>query len=662
MIVELGHLALILAFAVAIVQMIVPMVGAHKGWVDWMRLAVPAAQIQFVLTLGSFLALTYAFVVSDFSVRLVAANSHSAKPMIYKVTGVWGNHEGSMLLWILILTLFGAMVAVWGRMLPPALKARVLAVQSSIAVAFFAFVIFTSNPFWRIGSPPIDGNDLNPLLQDPGLALHPPFLYLGYVGLSMAFSFAVAALIEGRVDAAWARWVRPWTLLAWINLTIGIALGSFWAYYELGWGGWWFWDPVENVSFMPWLLAAALLHSAIVVEKRDTLKSWTILLAILAFSFSLMGAFVVRSGIITSVHAFANDPERGVFLLWIMAFFTGGSLALYAWRAPMLKSTTVFSTVSRESGLVLNNVLLVVATAVVFVGTMWPLFVEVATGRLVSVGPPFFDAAFTPFMIVLAMALPIFSILPWKRGDLGRAARPYWGVAALSVVLGALVWALQTGGSMFAPIGVTLAAWVVVGALADVATRVKLLRAPLSESWRRTVNLPRADWGKTLGHAGVGVTIFGIAALTAWETDDIRVLQVGETFTKGPYELRLDAIDNVRGPNWIAEVATITFSRDGRERGQLFPEKRFYPVQQFPTTQAAIHRSLTRDLYVTLGDPQASGGYAVRTYIKPFSNWIWIGALIMAAGGAVSLTDRRFRVGAPARRRSEPPAAPMPAE
>jgi cytochrome c-type biogenesis protein CcmF len=661
MIVELGHLALLLAFAVAIVQMIVPMIGAHKGWTDWMRLAVPAAQIQFVLTLGSFLALVWAFVVSDFSVRLVALNSHSTKPMLYKVTGAWGNHEGSMLLWILILTLFGAMVATWGRMLPPGLKARTLAVQSSIAVAFFAFVIFTSNPFWRLDTPPLDGNDLNPLLQDPGLAFHPPFLYLGYVGLSMAFSFAVAALIEGRVDAAWARWVRPWTLLAWVNLTMGIALGSFWAYYELGWGGWWFWDPVENVSFMPWLLAAALLHSAIVVEKRDTLKSWTILLAILAFSFSLVGAFVVRSGIITSVHAFANDPERGVFLLYIMAFFIGGSLTLYAWRAPMLRTQTVFSTISRESGLVLNNVLLVVATLVVFVGTMWPLITEVATGRTVSVGPPFFDLAFTPFMIVLAMVLPIFSVLPWKRGDLWKAAQPMWGVAALSVALGALVWMLQTGGSILAPVGITLAAWVVVGALADIATRVKLFRAPLAESWRRTVNLPRADWGKALGHAGLGVTIFGIAALTAWETDDIRVLQVGDTFAKGPYELRLESVDTVRGPNYLAEVATLTFSRDGRVQGQLFPEKRFYPVQQFPTTKAAIDRSLTRDLYVTLGDPQAGGGYAVRTYIKPFSNWIWLGALIMSLGGVASLTDRRFRVGAPTRRSAPPPAA-MPAE
>ncbi|CAN5788935.1 heme lyase CcmF/NrfE family subunit [soil metagenome] len=660
MVVELGHLALILAFVVALVQMVVPMVGAQKGWADWMRLAVPAAKIQFALTLGAFIALVYAFVVSDFSVRLVAANSHSAKPMLYKVTGTWGNHEGSMLLWIVILTLFGAMVASWGGMLPPGLKARVLSVQSSIAVAFFDFVIFTSNPFERLAEPPLDGNDLNPLLQDPGLAFHPPFLYIGYVGLSMAFSFAVAALIEGRVDAGWARWVRPWTLLAWVNLTVGIALGSFWAYYELGWGGWWFWDPVENVSFMPWLLAAALLHSAIGVEKRDTLKSWTVLLAILAFSFSLIGAFVVRSGVITSVHAFASDPERGVFLLWIMAFFIGGSLALYAWRAADLKTSAVFSTVSRESGIVLNNVLLVVATMVVFFGTMWPLIAETFTGRQVSVGPPFFDLAFTPFMIALAMALPLFSVLPWKRGSLTRAMQPLWGVLALSLALGALVWGWQTGGSMMAPIGVALAAWLVLGAFADIAGRVKLFRTGAGESLRRAWSLPRADWGKTIAHAGIGLSIFGIATLTAWETEDIRVLAIGESLEKGGYTLRLDAVDRVRGPNYVSDMATITVLRGGEQVHTLLPEKRFYPVQQFPTTQAAIDRSLMRDLYVTMGDPQSSGGWAIRTYIKPFANWIWIGALVMAAGGIVSLTDRRYRIGAPARR--SVPRAAMPAE
>ena len=649
MVAELGHLALILAFCVAIVQMIVPMIGASRGWTDWMRLAVPAASVQFALTMIAFLALTWAFVTSDFSVRLVAANSHSAKPMLYKISGVWGNHEGSMLLWVLILTLFGAMVAWWGSNLPPSLKARVLSVQSSIAVAFFAFIIFTSNPFWRIGVPPIDGNDLNPLLQDPGLAFHPPFLYLGYVGLSMAYSFAIAALIEGKVDAAWARWVRPWTLVAWVFLTIGIALGSFWAYYELGWGGWWFWDPVENVSFMPWLLAAALLHSAIVVEKRDTLKTWTILLAILAFSFSLIGAFVVRSGIITSVHAFATDPERGVFLLWILGAFIGGSLTLFAWRAPVLRSNSVFAPVSRESGLVANNLLLVVATLVVFFGTMWPLMAEVLTGRKVSVGAPFFDLAFTPFMVALAVILPPCAMLPWKRGDMRKAMQPLWGVLALSVALGALVWAMQTGGSMLAPVGIALACWLILGAFADIAQRVKLGRSGWREPLRRARNLPRSDWGKTVAHAGLGVMFFGIAAITAWETEDIRVMREGDTMIAGNYTMRFEGVETIPGPNYTSETATLTLIRDGEIIDTIHPEKRVYPVQAMPTTEASIDRGWTRDVYVALGDAQEGGGWAVRTYVKPFANWIWIGAMIMALGGTISLTDRRYRVGAPKR-------------
>ena len=446
----------------------------------------------------------------------------------------------------------------------------------------------------RLAVPPPDGNDLNPLLQDPGLAFHPPFLYLGYVGLSMAYSFAIAALIEGRVDAAWARWVRPWTLLAWVFLTVGIAMGSIWAYYELGWGGWWFWDPVENVSFMPWLISAALLHSAIVVEKRDTLKSWTILLAILAFSFSLVGAFIVRSGIITSVHAFADDPERGIYLLWILGAFIGGSLMLYAWRAPLLRSDAVFGVVSRESGLVVNNLLLVVATLVVFFGTMWPLLAEVLTGRKVSVGPPFFDLAFTPFMMALAVVLPPFAMLPWKRGSLAprhgsRSAAPSpspWRSRAL-------VLTLQTGRSMLAPIGAALAAWLVLGALADLAGRVRLGQAGWREALRRSRNLPRADWGKALAHAGFGVTIWGIAAITAWAVEDIRAVKPGEAFPVAGYELRFDGEADARGPNYTTERATVTVFRGGREIGTLHPEKRLYDVQGMATTEAGIDRGLT---------------------------------------------------------------------
>ena len=436
MIVELGHFALILALMVAAVQAVLPLWGAQARNGALMALAGPAAVAQFLLVALAFGVLTWAFVVSDFSLAVVTANSHTLKPMLYKVSGVWGNHEGSLLLWVLILSLFGASAAWFGQNLPVALKARVIAVQGMIGAAFLAFLIFTSNPFWRLQVPPLDGQDLNPLLQDPGLAFHPPFLYLGYVGLSMAFSFAVAALIEGRIDAAWARWVRPWTLAAWIFLTIGIALGSWWAYYELGWGGFWFWDPVENASFMPWLLAAALLHSSIVVEKRESLKSWTILLAIMAFGFSLIGTFIVRSGVITSVHSFASDPERGVFILAILAFFTGGALVLYALRAGAMEAKGLFGMVSRESALVANNILLAVAAFVVFIGTIWPLVAEISSGRSISVGEPFFNAAFTPFFVALAVILPPGAMLAWKRGDLRRALRSLAPVAVLAVALG----------------------------------------------------------------------------------------------------------------------------------------------------------------------------------------------------------------------------------
>ncbi|MAQ85102.1 MAG: heme lyase NrfEFG subunit NrfE [Maritimibacter sp.] len=648
MIVELGHFALILAAAVSLVQAVVPLVGAHKGWRGWMAVAEPAASAQFLLTSVAFAALTYAFVVSDFSLRLVVLNSHTDKPMLYKISGVWGNHEGSMLLWVLILTLFGACAAWFGNGLPPALRARVLAVQSSISLAFFAFILFTSNPFTRLAVPPMNGQDLNPLLQDPGLAFHPPFLYLGYVGLSMAFSFAVAALIEGRIDAAWARWVRPWTLAAWVFLTIGIALGSWWAYYELGWGGFWFWDPVENASFMPWLIAAALLHSAIVVEKREALKSWTVLLAILAFGFSLIGTFIVRSGVITSVHAFANDPERGVFILAILALFVGGALTLFAARAQAMEAKGVFSLVSRESALVLNNILLAVAAFVVFIGTIWPLVGEMLLDRKLSVGPPFFNMAFTPFFVALAAVLPIGAILPWKRAKLGRTMQPLWGVLALSIAAGALTFAVQTGRSALAPVGMVLFVWLVVGAGVDLFTRTG--RGDWSSRLRRLSNLPRADWGKAVAHAGLGVTMFGIAALTAWQQEDIRVAQIGETFPVGAYEITLARVSQVDGPNYDSIQAEMRVFRDGREVATLYPEKRVYPVAAMPTTEAAIDGGILRDVYVVIGDPQQGGGWAVRTYIKPFANWIWAGSIIMALGGLLSLTDRRYRVAAGARK------------
>jgi len=657
MIAELGHYALILAFAISLVQSVVPLIGAHKGWGDWMAAAHPMASAQFALIALSFAALTWAFVTSDFSVALVVDNSHTAKPMIYKISGVWGNHEGSLLLWVLILVLFGACAAWFGGNLPATLQARVLAVQSSIGAAFMAFTIFTSNPFTRTSFPPFDGSDLNPLLQDPGLAFHPPFLYLGYVGLSMAFSFAVAALIEGRVDAAWGRWVRPWTLAAWVFLTIGIALGSWWAYYELGWGGFWFWDPVENASFMPWLFATALLHSAIVVEKRETLKAWTILLAILGFGFSLMGTFIVRSGLLTSVHAFASDPERGVFILMIFALFMGVALTLFAWRGPAMEAKGVFSTVSRESALVLNNVLLAVASFVVFVGTMWPLAAEMFFERTLSVGPPFFNAAFTPFFVALAVVLPVGAVLPWKRGNLLRAARSMWGVAVLAVCVGALVWVMQTGGSIMAPIGVVLGIWVVVGALADLWHRAG--RAGIPDRLRRMTRLPRADWGKATAHSGLGITIFAIAALLGWETEDIRVAHIGQSFTHEGYTLTLTDVRRVEGPNYISTMGFVDVVRGGRLVAQLTPEKRIYPAAGMPTTEAGIDYGLFRDVYLALGDPQEGGGWALRTYIKPFANWLWGGCILMALGGLISLSDRRFRVAAGARRA---PGGATPAE
>ncbi|WP_392337261.1 heme lyase CcmF/NrfE family subunit [Loktanella salsilacus] len=654
MLIELAHFALILAFIVAIAQMIVPMIGAQKGWAGWMAFADPAANSQLILTGFSFAVLMHAFIVSDFSVALVYGNSHTDKPLLYKISGVWGNHEGSMLLWVLILALFGASAVWFGNNLPVTLKARVLAVQASVSVAFYAFILFTSNPFTRLAQAPLNGRDLNPLLQDPGLAFHPPFLYLGYVGLSMTFSFAVAALIEGRVDAAWGRWVRPWTLAAWVFLTVGIALGSWWAYYELGWGGFWFWDPVENASFMPWLISAALLHSAIVVEKRETLKSWTILLAILAFGFSLLGTFIVRSGVLTSVHAFANDPERGVFILLILGVFLGGSLTLYAARAGVMQAQGAFGTVSRESALVLNNILLAVSAFVVFIGTIWPLVAELAFGRTLSVGPPFFDAAFTPFMVLLAIVLPLGSLLAWKRGNLNRARLPLAGLAIFAMAMAGLFYAIYAGRSLLGPAGVLLGVWVVGGATLDLWLRSG--RGNIVERLGRILRLPRGDWGKTVAHAGMGVTIFGVAAMTAWQQEDIRVVQIGDTFEVGAYSFTLDDVEQVAGPNYASTMATVTSQRGDGRPFVLTPEKRFYQVAQMATTEAAITNGILRDLYVVIGDPQTNGGYAMRVYIKPFANWIWGGAMLMAIGGVISLTDRRLRFAVGAKRAAQVPA------
>ena len=642
---EIGHFSLLLAFCVALIQATIPLYGAHKGRIDLMAIAESAANLQFALLLAAFSALTHAFVTSDFSVKLVVLNSHSLKPMLYKITGVWGNHEGSMLLWVLILSLFGASASWFGANLPVILKTRVLSVQGAIGVAFLAFIIFTSNPFERVQIPPFDGQDLNPLLQDPGLAFHPPFLYLGYVGLSMAFSFAVAALIEGKIDAAWGRWVRPWTLAAWIFLTIGIALGSWWAYYELGWGGFWFWDPVENASFMPWLLAAALLHSAIVVEKRETLKSWTILLAILAFGFSLIGTFIVRSGVLTSVHAFANDPERGFFILIILGFFMGGALILFSFRSGAMESHSVFSLASRETALISNNVLLAVSAFVVFLGTIWPLVAELFFDRKLSVGPPFFNAAFTPFMILLGFLLPLGSNLSWKRASIMKTVNKFLALFVLCICFSGFIWSIQTGQSLIGPIGVFLGSWIVMGTIIDLLSKLGN-----SRSMGRLMFLPRADFGKFFAHAGLGVTMFAIAALSSWEKEDIRVVSIGSSWNLGSYELKLDDVVEVRGPNYFSTMGIIPVSKEGSELITLRPEKRNYPIAQMPTTEAAIDYRISRDLYVVLGDQQSENAWTVRTYLKPFANWIWGGCAMMALGGILSLTDRRLRIAAGSKR------------
>ena len=650
MLAELGHFAVILALLAAVCQTALPMAGARFAWSGWMRVAKPAAVAQFTLTAIAFSALTSAFVRSDFSVALVAAHSHSAKPLIYKLSGVWGNHEGSMLLWVLVLTFFGMLVACFGSNLPVRLKALVLAVQSSVSGAFFAFILFTSNPFERLAMPPFEGRGLNPLLQDPGLAFHPPFLYMGYVGLSVAFSFAAAALISGRADAAWARWIRPWTLASWGFLTVGIAMGSWWAYYELGWGGWWFWDPVENASFMPWLLATALLHSAAIAEKRECLKSWTVLLAILAFSFSLMGTFLVRSGIITSVHAFATDPGRGLFILVIFFVFTGGALFLYALRSAAFVPEGAFGLISREAALIVNNVLLVVATFVVFLGTFWPLAAELIFDRMVSVGPPYFEFAFSPFMLALALLLPLGAALPWKRGSAQKTAKRMRAALLAAFLTGAAALWLQDGSHLTAPIGLAIAAWLIAGAMTDLALRAAPRRASAQAVFSRTIGLPGADWGKFLAHAGLGVTIAGIAAVTAWEIEDIRISSPGDLFEIGGYSLRFENIGERQGANFRALRAEFTLIDDGKSVGILRPERRHYPAAGSDTTEAAIDIGFWRDVYVVVGDAHPGGGYTVKTYLKPLVNWIWLGALLMAAGSLISLTDRRLRTGSFARR------------
>ena len=660
MIAELGHFALILALCVAVAQAALALAGAARRNAGWMAAGSSAAVVQLALVAAAFAALTYAFVVSDFSVRLVAENSHSLKPLIYKVSGVWGNHEGSMLLWVLILALFGALIALLGRNLPPTLRARVLAVQAMIGAGFLLFILATSNPFARLFPPPADGNDLNPLLQDPGLAFHPPVLYAGYVGFSVAFSFAVAALIEGRVDAAWARWVRPWTLLAWSFLTAGIALGSWWAYYELGWGGFWYWDPVENASFMPWLVGTALLHSAAVVERRDALKTWTILLAILTFSLSLLGTFLVRSGVLTSVHAFATDPGRGVFILALLVVAIGGSLALYAWRAPQLKGGGLFAPVSREGALLLNNLILATAAATVFIGTLYPLVLEAAGGGKISVGPPYFNATFVPLMAPLVAALAAGPLLSWKRGDLAGALGRLRFAAAAALAALALASALTWGRPVRGAIAMAAAVWLAVGVLTELAGRCRLGALPPRESLARARGLPRSAWGMTLAHLGLAGIIAGAAGASLWSEEKILAMQPGQSVALAGYDIRFEGAETREGPNYASLHGVFQVSRNRAPVATLVAERRRYLVGGQETTEAAIRTTLAGDLYAVIGEAQAGGGHVVRLYYKPLVAWIWAGAAVMVLGGLMSLSDRRLRIGAPARRERglAPGAAP----
>jgi cytochrome c-type biogenesis protein CcmF len=651
MIVEIGHFALVLAFALSLVQAVVPIAGSRLGEPRLMAAAGPVAIAGFLLVALAFAALTTAYVQSDFSVQNVWENSHSLKPMLYKVTGVWGNHEGSMLLWVLILTLFGAMVALFGANLPDTLKANVLGVQGLIGVAFLLFILTTSNPFARLSPAPFEGQDLNPILQDIGLAVHPPLLYLGYVGFSVCFSFAVAALIDGRIDAAWARWVRPWTLAAWMFLTGGIAMGSYWAYYELGWGGFWFWDPVENASFMPWLAGTALLHSAVVMEKRSALKIWTVLLAILTFSFSLLGTFLVRSGVLTSVHAFATDPARGVFILAILVLFIGGSLSLFALRAGTLSAGGLFHPVSREGALVLNNLFLTTAAATVLIGTLYPLAVEALSGDKISVGAPFFDLTFGPLMVPLLLLVPFGQMLAWKRGDAFAVAQRLMAAfgGALLAILVVIVFVDRT--AVFSALGVGLSVWLVLGAVTDLAYRAGYGAKSAGAALRRLVGLPRSAFGTALAHAGIGLTTLGIVCTLGFQAEQITTMRPGETAPIAGRTLRFDGVEPVRGPNYDETVAHFTLlSSSGSVLGTVDSAKRLYTARQMPTTEAGILTRGFSQLYVSLGDPTADGGIVVRIWWKPLVTLIWLGGLAMMLAGAISLSDRRLRVGAPSRR------------
>jgi cytochrome c-type biogenesis protein CcmF len=652
MIAELGAFCLFLALALSLVQAGASAAGWARRSAALRGAGEGAAAGAFIAIAIAFFALMTAFVRSDFSVANVAANSHTAKPLLYKVAGVWGSHEGSMLLWNLALTGYGAAVALLGRNLPVQLKSLALSIQGGLGVLFVGYTAFASSPFVRLADPPVEGRSLNPLLQDPFLAIHPPFLYAGYVGFSIVFSFALAALIQGRIDAAWARWVRPWTLAAWSFLTVGITLGSYWSYYVLGWGGWWFWDPVENASFMPWLAGAALLHSAIVTEKRGALGGWTVFLALLAFSLSMLGAFLVRSGVLTSVHAFAVDPTRGILLLAIMGIAAGSGFVLFAWRAPKLAPGGLFAPISREGALVLNNLFLSAATATVLLGTLYPLVRQAVSDQPISVGPPFFNMTFAPLMAACLIALPAGPLLTWKRADLMGALQRLWAAAALALAAGLVIAFAFQPTKLFAALGVALGAWLVCGVFAEIAERSRIGRAPLSEVGRRLKGLPRGAWGMSLAHLGLGLFVLGACYETAWKVEAAQNLGPGDRMAVSGYQLALQNVGDAEGPNYAAERAIVQVTRNGRSVCTAAPERRFYPDSNQSTSKVAICDEGLDDVYVVLGDHAQGAGpdrWVIRGYFNPWARLIFLGPIIMALGGAVSLSDRRLRLAAPKR-------------
>lgn len=657
MIVEVGAFALILSLILAVLQTVMAGVGRLRRSPVLAGAADGAALASAMAVAVAFAALIFAFAVSDFSVANVAANSHTDKPMLYKVAAAWGSHEGSLLLWCLVMTGFGATLA-RARNLPFGLRTSAVATQGLLGALFLAFAVFTSNPFARLEPAPFQGGSLNPLLQDPALAFHPPLLYLGYVGFSVCFSLAVAALIEGRANAsfwpAWGRWVRPWALASWAFLTVGIALGSFWAYYELGWGGWWFWDPVENASFMPWLAGAALLHSAVVTERRGALAGWTTFLALLAFTFSMLGAFLVRSGVLTSVHAFAVDPQRGLMLLAILGVTAGAAFALFAWRAPQLKGGGMFAPVSREGALVLNNLFLTAAAATVLLGTLYPLILEAASGATISVGPPYFALTFVPLMAVALLILPAGPLLAWKRGDLNGVLQRLWIAALLSLALGLAGWAMFEPKKALAAAGLALGFWLIIGALAETAERVRLFRAPLAEVFRRAKGLPLGAWGMTLAHAGLGVFVLGAVVETGYRIETGRPLQVGQSIEAAGYSVRLDQVRVVEGPNYLAEQGRFTIEVEGGKTRTLTAERRFFPAGGQTTTEVGLDFRGLDDVYVVLGERAAlvdgRPSWSVRVWWNPWARLIFLGPAIMALGGLLSLLDRRLRIGAGGRK------------